>query len=321
MDSPFEESVKRAIEKEGYEVHPQVGTAGFFIDLAVVDPKQPSRYVLGIECDGASYHSARSARERDRQREAVLRNHGWEIHRIWSTDWFVQPQAQLQRVLEAIENAISNSGAATKPKMAKEAAPLARLERAEPEAAHESSAEPYQEATYDLETDLDIHEVSTQWMTELVLFIAGVEAPIHTKEVITRIREFWGVGRAGSRIQEKIRKAADLLTESGKIHQDGEFLLMPDQEITVRDRSSAQSTSLMKTEMLPPMEIQAAIMHIIKANHGVSEEEIAVGVGRMLGFRSTSQQLKTIVTQEVQSLLTSDRIIEHAGFLKLTENA
>ena len=86
MDSPFEAAGKKALEAEGYTVHPQVGVAGFFIDLAVVDPRESGRYILGIECDGASYHSARSARERDRQREAVLNDHGWVIHRIWSTD-------------------------------------------------------------------------------------------------------------------------------------------------------------------------------------------------------------------------------------------
>lgn len=72
-DSPFEDSVKAALEKHGHTIQTQVGTAGFFIDLAVVDPRLPGRYLLGIECDGATYHSARSARERDRQRQESLK--------------------------------------------------------------------------------------------------------------------------------------------------------------------------------------------------------------------------------------------------------
>lgn len=320
IDSPFEESVKRAIEREGYEVHPQVGTAGFFIDLAVIDPKQPSRYILGIECDGATYHSARSARERDRQREAVLRNHGWKIHRIWSTDWFMQPQAQLERVLQAIEEAISVSGQAPVTKTPQETAPIPRLERAEQEPLEETIFEEYEEAHYDLETDLEIHEVSTDWMMELVIYILKVEGPVHTNEVITRVRELWGVGRAGSRIKEKVRKAVNRLAERDRIEQDGEFLQMPGQEIIVRDRSSAQSNSLRKPEMLPPSEIREAINLLIRSNHGVSEDEIAVGVGRMFGFRSTSKQLREAVNQEVESLLTSGLIVEHAGFLKLNED-
>ena len=103
FDSEFEREVSRAISESGFTVHPQVGTAGFRIDLAVVDPDKPGRYLLGIECDGATYHSSRSARDRDRLRQAVLESRGWKIHRIWSTDWFQQPEAQLRKVLDAIE--------------------------------------------------------------------------------------------------------------------------------------------------------------------------------------------------------------------------
>jgi very-short-patch-repair endonuclease len=90
-DSDFERQVALALKGHGYEIHHQVGTAGFIIDLAVVDSVRPGRYLLGIECDGATYHSSRSARDRDRLRENVLKDRGWRIHRVWSTDWFHRP--------------------------------------------------------------------------------------------------------------------------------------------------------------------------------------------------------------------------------------
>ncbi len=104
-DSPFEEQVLAKLTSRGLDIEPQLGVAGFFIDLAVRDPESPGRYLLGIECDGAPYHSARSARDRDRLREAVLRNLGWEIHRIWSSDWFRNPERETERVLKAVEEA------------------------------------------------------------------------------------------------------------------------------------------------------------------------------------------------------------------------
>jgi very-short-patch-repair endonuclease len=104
-DSPFEESVLSTLRSVGYQVETQVGSAGFFIDLAVIDPETPGRYLLGIECDGATYHSARSARDRDRLRQEVLEGLGWRIHRIWSTDWFRNPEKELKRTVEAIEEA------------------------------------------------------------------------------------------------------------------------------------------------------------------------------------------------------------------------
>ena len=102
-DSDFEIWVKEKLEQWGYQVVPQVGVAGFFIDLAVRDPDHNNTYILGIECDGATYHSARSARDRDRLRQEILENLGWRIHRVWSTDWFLDPAGELEKIRERIE--------------------------------------------------------------------------------------------------------------------------------------------------------------------------------------------------------------------------
>lgn len=101
-DSDFEIAVMAALRDEGFECVPQVGVTGFFIDVAVVDPGNPGRYLMGIECDGATYHSAKSARDRDRLRQTILERLGWQIRRIWSTDWFKNPQAQLQPIIREL---------------------------------------------------------------------------------------------------------------------------------------------------------------------------------------------------------------------------
>jgi very-short-patch-repair endonuclease len=103
VDSPFEASVRDALIARGYNIKNQIGVAGYFIDLAVTNPKQAGAYLLGIECDGATYHSARSARDRDRLRQRVLESKGWKIHRIWSTDYFRNSARELERVIETIE--------------------------------------------------------------------------------------------------------------------------------------------------------------------------------------------------------------------------
>jgi hypothetical protein len=82
----------------------QVGSAGFKIDLGVRD-KRSSRYLLAVECDGATYHRARWARERDRLRQQVLEQFGWRFHRIWSTDWFKNRKREIRRLAEAVQRA------------------------------------------------------------------------------------------------------------------------------------------------------------------------------------------------------------------------
>ncbi len=93
-DSEFELYVADQIRAMGCEPVPQVGVAGYFIDIGVKHPSWPYGFILGVECDGASYHSAKSARDRDRLRQEVLEGLGWRFHRIWSTDWFNNPQKQ-----------------------------------------------------------------------------------------------------------------------------------------------------------------------------------------------------------------------------------
>ncbi|MCB9876836.1 MAG: DUF3320 domain-containing protein [Planctomycetes bacterium] len=104
-DSPFEAEVMAALVQKGWEVHSQIGCSGYRIDLAVLDPDAPGRYLLGVECDGATYHRAATARDRDRLRQSVLEGLGWRLVRVWSTDWWQDPAGQLERLEAAIDDA------------------------------------------------------------------------------------------------------------------------------------------------------------------------------------------------------------------------
>lgn len=103
----FERSVGGVLKEHGFEVVPQVGVAGFFIDLAVRHPVKEGTFLLGIECDGASYHSSRSARDRDRLRQEILENLGWKIHRVWSTDWFKSRDTEVRRLVGKIKRLLA----------------------------------------------------------------------------------------------------------------------------------------------------------------------------------------------------------------------
>jgi very-short-patch-repair endonuclease len=102
----FELDIKRRLEAEGLKLVPQFGVCNYRIDFAVRDPKNPDNFVLAIEADGASYHSGHIARERDRLRQMLLEDRGWTFHRIWSTDWFNNPDREVQRVLEAYQTVL-----------------------------------------------------------------------------------------------------------------------------------------------------------------------------------------------------------------------
>lgn len=102
FDSPFEASVAQALARKGWKVHTQIGVSSFRVDLGVVHPDFAGRYLAGVECDGATYHRSATARDRDKLREQVLRGLGWDILRVWSTDWWVNPGGTLERIHDAL---------------------------------------------------------------------------------------------------------------------------------------------------------------------------------------------------------------------------
>jgi hypothetical protein len=106
-DSPFEVEVITALRDKGWTVHPQVGCSGFRIDIGVVHPDHPGTYLVGVECDGATYHSIPTARDRDRLRQHVLEGLGWTILRIWSTDWWADREGEMVKIEAALITAIN----------------------------------------------------------------------------------------------------------------------------------------------------------------------------------------------------------------------
>jgi hypothetical protein len=102
-ETDFERWFLSRLKSAGYEAHPRVGVAKYRIDIGVLHPDKPGSYILGIECDGATYHSSKSARDRDRLRQEVLEGLNWRIHRAWTTDWYRDPEREFGRLVQTIE--------------------------------------------------------------------------------------------------------------------------------------------------------------------------------------------------------------------------
>lgn len=110
-DSDFEAAVAERLRQKGWTVHTQIGVSKFRIDLGIVHPDSPGKYLAGVECDGAAYHSSPSARDRDRVRHNILENLGWNLVRIWSTDFWVDPRTTIDSVDEKLKKLLEESRA------------------------------------------------------------------------------------------------------------------------------------------------------------------------------------------------------------------
>ncbi|HVB25807.1 MAG TPA: DUF3320 domain-containing protein [Ktedonobacteraceae bacterium] len=322
-DSVFEEQVAAALQAKGYVVKMQIGIAGFFIDLAIVDADRPGRFLIGIECDGASYHSSRSARDCDRLRQAVLEANDWTIHRIWSTDWFLQPEVQLEKTILAIEEAKrayemhgKQTGLSTAPKPLEIVAHLDNRVIDPPTSLTQKKlAVPYKEAAFRMPTYREPHIVSDRDMAGIVEKIIEIEGPIHFEEIVARVRILSNLGRAGERIRNKIEAGLNWAMRQGAVKREGLFYFKPITDIPVRDRSGVSSPGLRKPESLPPQEIKKAILLLVEENYGVSRDQLPVEVARLFGFKATSAQLREIIEQQIEAMLSSKSLQVMDGHL------
>lgn len=304
-DLPFEERVATFIDGLGYKVDKQVGSAGFKIDLAVRHPEQPGRYMLAVECDGATYHRALWARERDRLRQEILENMGWRFHRIWSTDWFYRRGEAVQKLKAALEDARAAAAAPRPVETASDPDSNPVAEQPDPEPSPRASGpqiQAYQLAVCATPRGAEPHEVALNDMARITKTIVETEGPVHEDEVARRVTSLFGKSRTGSLISAASLRSLQFLELSSKLVEHDNFWMTMEQfeDPPVRDRSSAP-ISLQRADMLSPLEIRAALKIAKRENGSLSEDEMAMAVTRLLGFKRTGPELKAVVVKALRA--------------------
>jgi very-short-patch-repair endonuclease/DNA polymerase III delta prime subunit len=306
--APFEDMVAAQITAAGYTVRKQIGSKGFFIDLAVMDPEKPGKYLLGIECDGASYHAARSARDRDRLRQQVLEDMGWEIYRVWSTDWFRHPARELKRLLDAIEDAqkvmdIEEDNVTEDYTIIRET--------------EEETAPLYELAVLPLEISTkEFHLHASDKMQSWLEGIVVVESPVHTEEVIRRMIEAAGISRVGSRIREILKQAITSAESTGSIIVKEEFLWDAQMEVpSVRSRANLPAASR-KLSYIAPEEIIAAVEKVVADAVAITITAAIPMVAKTLGLNRVTEDIKNDIAAIIEQCLNRDIIYLDGEWLK-----
>ena len=297
-----------------------MGSAGFFIDLAIRDPERRGRYLLGIECDGATYHSARSARDRDRLRQQVLEGLGWKIHRIWSTDWFKKPNRELEKVEEAIRNAVRRETRRKSHNPIHRAEPLQRVESET--RTDRPTMELYRLASPAVRLyDEDLHQVRVDRLMNWIVHVVEIESPVHLIETARRIANAAGLKQVGSRILPRVEEAVRMAAQSGKIAQKGEFLWrLGHDKVPLRKRTNLP-VGMRRIELIAPEEIGAALLEVVRASHGINEDGAITEARKLFGFKRTGPDIRASI-EEVVRKLVRDGVLERRGdFLQIGESS
>jgi hypothetical protein len=303
-DSLFEEDVANVIRSYSFLADPQVGSAGFRIDLGVRHPKKPGRYILAVECDGATYHSALWARERDRLRQEVLEHLGWRFYRIWSSDWFYNRNAEVERLRAALFDAHEAANRGFQIDGANRERPVVGAS-ADTDAKIIDVPEPvvrqmpaYQRAEFRMNSRKEPHEAPLGTLADLAAKIVFLEGPIHVEEVARRIAASFGKQKAGSRVVSVARSAlSQAQLKHTVLMTDGTFWYTKGQSEAppVRDRSNETGT-ILKAPYISIMEVSAALRIAREDNAGGDDADLIRSAARLLGFKRVGPDILERIT-------------------------
>ena len=319
-DSPFEKAVYNYLDRKGYKVATQVGCSGYKIDMAVKHPKLSGVYVLGIECDGAAYHSARTARERDRLRQEVLENIGWKIYRIWSTDWIKDPVTEGENLVAAINEAIAHyddsPSIETIPTFSEDepdADDFVSVNRKEVNIAEQTN--PYSFAA-SVATDLSALSLNPNGYLDIadcILTYVNNEFPIHYELLCQQLAPLYGNEKATIKVRREVDYGIKRMC--GKIVKKGDFLFPTGwQKITVRVPNSRKINHISIEEL-------AEAMHtILNTAVGSTREGLCAETTRVYGWQRMTQGIGASMNAACDLLIQQGKAQELNGKIVPTQN-
>jgi very-short-patch-repair endonuclease len=334
----FETIVAEALRQKGYAVQRRVGSAGFSLDLAVLDERQPGRYLLAIQGDGDSYFRNRFTRDRDRLRDQVLARLGWRVYRLWSADWFQNPQRELERLVAAIEAAKVGEERGTQGNLpsqdrgqelrgTQEVDELVNglvVERqtAAPMNPADIALPPYQSAQLVITArSRSLSSRPIEQVAEWVKAVVEAESPVHQEEVVRRLVEATGRTRIDARARQAVEEAAVYAARTGLVQRQGAFFWKNGlgQLATARSRAALPAVSR-RLEWVAPQETAAAIRFLVAGARGMRPDEIPAAVIRLLGCGRPTAESKSFVEQVLAQMTAEQQLMRQGDFL-VTNNS
>lgn len=288
-DSVFEAEVAAMLRAKGWDVATQIGVSGFRVDLGVVDPDLPSTFLAGVECDGATYHRSATARDRDRLRQAVLENLGWNILRIWSTDWWTNAPREVGRIDHALNDFLE----------------LARKKRAEQAERDKAAAEKTLHAVSASEENEDVASVPNE---DAGPTTSPEQQPVSSSEIIKTAEPLYA--KAPEEVTSPVENAADFTPDPSRFAQESYLPTLTrlivravDQAGVIREDVLIQTISRQHGFARAGREIRERIQEAIPSSLGRTDD----GIGMFLW----SERLPVVPRLPLASL-TSEKSVDPA---------
>ncbi len=317
FDSPFEEAVYDFLSSKGYEVVTQVGCSGFRIDMAIKHPTQSGKFAIGIECDGAMYHSSRTARERDRLRQTVLEDMGWNIYRIWSTDWIKNQKSEEEKLIEAIEKALSGIVIEEPLESLLTQIDDNSLETMELEESVESQKMGNEGYGFDTYQWANIDDFWQESPKDKIRKIIESQQPIHFEALCKILAPLWGNRKATNMIRKNVNYYLKLYLGENVEQKDGFVTLKGFDNLRVRVPETTEDVR--PIEYISKDELALAMKTIAEKSYGITLDGLITETARAFGFKRTGDKISTTLRIVYENMLERNVVKEIDGKVCVTK--
>ena len=312
-DSYFEQEVCDFLRDHWFTVDTQVGCSGYRIDLGIRKPDS-SEYVLAVECDGATYHSSKNARDRDSLRQQVLERMGWQFYRIWSTDWYRNKPIEKEQLLRAVYDALAKSEEKQSVNLIKEEpgktgiAQFAEKRFATETHNHKISFPEYVEVDAMMVIRNNANNLQTA-----VLKILESEAPLSEEYLLKRIVRYFDREKVTKTVVQEFNHKMFRCERYGIIRKNG-FLYLQGSQPKLRVPGHKRDIKYISTE-----ELADGLFAIIQQNISVTRTGLFKTLSNQLGFNRMGEAAVSRFEEALNLLINENQVEENGGLIQAIE--
>ena len=307
-----------SLKEKGFDAKPNIGNSEYKVDIGILDPSDPEKYILGILLDGNNYISAKTTRDRELAQIGILEALGWNIIRVWTMDWWDNPEKEISRIIKAINRLLSCGNNSTE-----------EFSKEEPDEIEESYVEceetvqekkdsyvkPYTIA------DIENQKLSSQELVsgdyDYVLIrtlekVLHVESPIYMNNLFDRVLDSFGIEEKNSETGVYLEKRMEYLHPV--ITLDGEKKVCWDRRVNPNEYRNIRSKGMTerKPSDVPWVEAVNAMCYLLYSQVGMPKDELAQQTVILLGF-------ETLIGEAENMVLNAFELIESRGLIKIDE--
>lgn len=315
------------LRKHGYTVETEIGCSDYKIDMAVVNPDVEGEYIAGIECDGLSYIHAKTVRDRDHLRRTILQNMGWNLYRVWSTEWLRNPATEGKALLAFLHSVVGRNGKVRHAmKSSNDRSTNITIEQIASETSKVIQKQPYTNPygfVYYKEAEWwdAPHSGSNDNLTRIsenVKYIVSVEQPMHMELLYKRMGPSFTAGKATERVKNTIVEAINKrLKDQVRIDSDNFIRLLPEAPIVVRIPERYDTQRPM--EYIHTEEVASAMIRIIEHSFGITTEDLSTECARVFGFERKGPKIKQKTDAAIEYLVRTSKVKLIDGKVQLVD--